>query len=153
MFLAYDCPDCPKLTNCDVHVDCFQMTTTTISAPAIDACCMSTPTFRVPDPCPTCQTGCNTGTETVFTTAGAYPTLYRDSLSPTCTTTKMVLKQMHIGPTETVYTSAVTSTSMLACDGCALVTRNWAGIGPVAHFTTTVTATGATTTTTFVCTK
>jgi len=148
--------ECPPLTGCGLHADCFLITTTTISEPPVDRCCKTTPTSLVPGPCPTCQVGCGESIETVFTTVPTptAATLYKDSVETItpCTTTLFRVNDFTFGPTSTVYTSTVTETSGLQCQPwCEIVTKNIGGVGPVAIFTTTITATVPETTTTFTC--
>ena len=72
--------------------------------------------------------------------------------APNCTHTWKAMLPMHLGPVKTVYAKViVTSVTISGCAGCDVVTRNMAGIGPVAIFTTTYTETVPTTSTSYVC--
>ncbi|KAF7922713.1 hypothetical protein BELL_0069g00050 [Botrytis elliptica] len=143
---------------------CILLSTTTITVPPSDKCCVATPTVTVPGACAKCQTGCATDLTTVTVTEGATPLSYNPGgpqLPPTkrqggplipCTSTLSHFKQFTHGPTKTLFPSTVTATSSVDCAGCgALSVKPIGGVGPAVIFTTTVTADVPTTTTTFVC--
>ncbi|CAK7204702.1 hypothetical protein SEUCBS139899_007461 [Sporothrix eucalyptigena] len=75
-----------------------------------------------------------------------------------CTTTLKLdlLQDIHLGNhTKTVHTTTVTSTKLYDCHGCRfLEIQNIGGVGPVLHFTTTVTDTATPAVETdYVCSK
>ncbi|KAG4034298.1 hypothetical protein MFRU_003g02680 [Monilinia fructicola] len=65
---------CPKQPVCPIHPDCIVLEVSTITFPAANKLCPTTPTVTVTAPisCPTCQIGCLTKVETVTTTLAAY---------------------------------------------------------------------------------
>ncbi len=69
-----------------------------------------------------------------------------------CTHTASIFSLLTFGPTSTAWTSTVTRTVSVRCEGCAaLVTKRIGGHGPAQRYTTTVTAAQPTTTSAYVC--
>jgi hypothetical protein len=156
--------------HCGIQADCIAVTTTTIYAPPHDTCCRNTPTIQIAAPSPTCTKGCRISTITEIVTLDSqsqqhpvkratpteppFPlTLATSSVeaAPTCTTTFRRIAEMQFGPTKTFYPNVIVESVTLDCVGCAVVTRNMGGLGPVAIFTMTVTDEATTTSTKFVC--
>ncbi|KAJ4159120.1 uncharacterized protein LMH87_008035 [Akanthomyces muscarius] len=85
--------------------------------------------------------------------AAPEPTRAGDSSPSSCVHTVFHAPQYTWGPTETVWTSTATVTKEVDCGGCEELetTTLVFGPGPVVFFTTTVTASTASTTTVQVC--
>ncbi|QUC15961.1 uncharacterized protein UV8b_00202 [Ustilaginoidea virens] len=85
--------------------------------------------------------------------ATANPLPEQEAPTGGCTKTIAVLPPFTWGPTSTVWTTTTTLTRPVDCGGCTSVaTRDIeVGPGPVVFFTTTVTATGPSTTTVLAC--
>ncbi|APA07861.1 predicted protein [Sclerotinia sclerotiorum 1980 UF-70] len=64
---------CPLQTICPVHPHCLVLEVNTITVPAPNKLCPTTPTVTATGPitCPPCQKGCITRLETVTTTLAA----------------------------------------------------------------------------------
>ncbi|KUJ16229.1 uncharacterized protein LY89DRAFT_77765 [Mollisia scopiformis] len=142
---------CPDVSTCGPHADCIMLSTETVTLPANDLCCPTTPTVAVQGPCPTCQKGCLTNTVTEYLTGDPASLAKKEAAITPCTKVIFMSETMVLGPTKTVHPLTSTSTVYVPCGGCQLMTSNIGGIGPEISFSATITDPSTATSTAWVC--